>query len=76
VAVNNPQPIRKSIRDGTGWTDGMVRIGLRETTQLVAVDTGISQNSGHCAALEFAMKRHDQRDGAIRVLEGRTWLPR
>ena len=54
----------------------MVRIGLRETTQLVAVDTGISQNSGHCAALEFAMKRHDQRDGAIRVLEGRTWLPR
>lgn len=40
-----------------------------QTTQLVAVDTGISQNSGHCAALELAMKRHDQRDGAIRVLE-------
>ncbi len=40
-----------------------------QTTQLVSFDPCVAQNSGQRAALEFAVKRHDQGDGAIRVLE-------
>jgi len=47
----------------------------QQTAQLVSIDCRVAQDSGQRAALELAVKRHDKRDGTIRVPET-DWLPR
>jgi hypothetical protein len=37
--------------------------------QLVAAQTGVSEDAVQRPALEFAVQRHDQRDGSVLMLE-------
>ena len=55
-------------------TVGQERLGRalfrsEQAAQLLAVDARVAQNAGERSALEFAMKRNDERNGAVSMLE-------